>query len=137
MATAQSTRATSSFVIDSWDQQPYHDEGDGVELARVELSKTFTGDIEGTSTASLLMAGGQESGAYVAHELLAVRVHGRHGRFVLQHAALAGPQGGSSSWVVVPDSGTGDLRGLTGSGEITRHGDGSHTFTLDYSLVDA
>ena len=136
MTTEQHTRATSSFVIDSWDQQPYH-EGEGVQLARVELSKTFAGDIEGTSTASLLMAGGSESGAYVAHERLVVRVHGRDGAFVLQHAAVAGPQGGSSSWVVVPDSGTGELRGLTGDGEITRHHDGSHTFTLDYHLGGA
>ena len=135
MTTAQTTHATSSFVIDSWDQQPYH-ESEGVQLARVELSKTFSGDIVGTSTASLLMAGAGESGAYVAHERFAVRVHGRDGTFVLQHAAVAGPQG-STSWVVVPDSGTGELRGLTGDGEITRHDDGSHTFTLDYHLGGA
>lgn len=134
MTTAQSTRATSSFVIESWDQQPYH-EGDGVELARVELSKTFSGDIEGTSAVSLLMAGSAESGAYVAHERLSVRVHGRDGTFVLQHAAVSGPEG-AASWVVVPGTGTGALRGLTGSGEIVRHDDGSHTFTLDYALGD-
>lgn len=129
MATDEQRRATSSFTIDSWDQQPYGESGD-LELARVELGKTFSGEVEGTSTVRMLTAAAAEAGAYVAHESFAVRVHGREGTFVLQHAA----SGAGAGWEVVAGSGGGDLKGLIGSAEIVRHDDGSHTFTLDYSL---
>ena len=36
---------------------------------------------------------------------------------------------------VVPGSGTGDLRGLSGSIEISVDSDGAHTLTLDYELA--
>jgi hypothetical protein len=35
---------------------------------------------------------------------------------------------------VVPDSGTGELRGLRGEALITNEPDGGHSFTLDYDL---
>jgi hypothetical protein len=41
---------------------------------------------------------------------------------------------GESSLSVVPDSGTGELRGLRGDARIAREPGGGHTFTLDYDL---
>jgi hypothetical protein len=35
---------------------------------------------------------------------------------------------------VLSGSGTGEMAGLSGTAEITRHDDGSHTFTLEYTL---
>jgi hypothetical protein len=35
---------------------------------------------------------------------------------------------------VVPDSGTGELRGLRGTARIVNEPDGGHTFELDYEL---
>jgi hypothetical protein len=83
----------------------------------------------------MLAAGdGTQSGAYVAIEKVTGSLQGRIGSFLLVHRALmvkSTPQ----EWtvVVVPDSGTGALQGISGSMriEIT---DGKHFYRFDYTL---
>lgn len=129
-----SMRATSTFDIDSWEQQPY-DDRDGVQMARTHVAKTFHGEIEGTSTAELLMVGAPNgSAAYVGMERIVCRIHGRAGSFVLLHDAVRSATAQSATWTIVPDSGTGELQGLRGEAQITIEPDGGHTFTLDYDL---
>ena len=40
----------------------------------------------------------------------------------------------SAAWSVVPDSATGELRGLRGEARIINEPDGGHSFTLDYDF---
>ena len=58
-----SHRAVGNFKIDKWEQTPYGDAADGVQLGRATVEKTFHGDLEGTSTTELLMCGGPDSDA--------------------------------------------------------------------------
>lgn len=129
--------AEATFTLDSWDQAAYdeavHDELGGAILARARVTKTWVGDIEGTSTAELLLAtAGEGSAAYVGLERIVGSVLGRRGSFVLHHTATATAQ--SATWSVVPDSGTGDLAGLRGTAQIAIDADGGHSFTLDFEL---
>ena len=129
-----SIQATSTFDIDSWEAAPY-DEQDGVSLSRTRVTKTFHGEIEGQSTAELLMVGAQDgSAAYVGIERIMGRVNGRSGSFILQHSATMTRDASSASWTIVPDSGTGELRSLRGGAQIVNEPDGGHTFILDYEL---
>ena len=132
-----STHAAGTFEIESWEEEPY-DEREGTKLTRARITKTFHGDVEGESTAELLMAYAAEEGsaAYVGFERVVGRVHGRPGSFVLHHTASSDGSRGerSASWSVVPDSGTGELRSLRGEARITNEPDGGHSFTLDYDL---
>lgn len=130
-----SLRAAGTFDIDSWEATPY-DESEGGTLSRTRVTKTFHGEIEGQSTAELLMAGTQREGsaAYVGFERITGRVGGRSGSFVLHHNATMARGAQSASWTVVPDSGTGELRGLRGTATITQEPGGGHTFTLDYDF---
>lgn len=129
-----SIQATSTFNIDSWDAAPY-DEQSGVSLSRTRVTKTFHGEIEGQSTAELLMVGAQDgSAAYVGIERIVGSVRGRSGSFVLQHSATMTRDASSASWTIVPDSGTGELRGLRGEAKIVNEPDGGHAFILDYEL---
>jgi hypothetical protein len=126
-------RAESSFVVDSWHGESYDTEP-GAELGRARLTKTFSGDLVGSSTAELLSATTEVGpAAYVALERIRGSVHGRSGTFVLHHSAGAA----GAQWTVVLGSGTDDLKGMTGTAEIARHDDGSHTFVLDYELPEA
>ena len=129
------TRATGTFEIDVWDEEPY-DEREGAKLSRTRVTKVFRGDVEGEGVADLLMAYGAEEGsaAYASFERLVGSVHGRSGSFVLHHSATMTRCEGESSLSVVPDSGTGELRGLRGDARITREPGGGHSFTLDYDL---
>jgi uncharacterized protein DUF3224 len=63
---------------------------------------------------------------------------GRQGNFTFSHRATMmkgdAPSAGELSVVVVPNSGTGELTGLTGSLMIHIDAQGRHTWTFDYSL---
>lgn len=130
-----STHAEGTFEIETWDESPY-DEHEGTKLTRTRVTKTFHGDMEGTSTAELLMAYGaaQDSAAYVGFERVVGSVNGRSGSFVLHHTASGAHGTRSASWSVVPDSGTGKLLGLRGEARISTGIDGGHSFTLDYDF---
>jgi hypothetical protein len=129
-----SERATASFDITTWDEQPY-DDRDGVKLSRTRVVKAFRGEIEGESTAELLMAiAGEDSAAYVGVERVSGRVNGRQGSFVYLHTATAAAGTRSASWPVVAGSGTGELAGIRGSISIDNLPEGGHVLTLDYEL---
>jgi uncharacterized protein DUF3224 len=128
------TRATCTFEITAWEAVEYDDQ-DGVKLTRTHVGKTFHGDLEGQSTAELLMAGAPGGSAvYVALERIAGRLHDRSGSFVLVHDASMSSDRQSLSLTIMRDSGTGELQGIGGQGNITIDADGGHTLTLDYDL---
>jgi hypothetical protein len=97
------THAAGTFVIESWDEQPY-EEHDGTRLTRMRLAKRFSGDVEGESAAKRLMAYGSEEGsaAYVGLERVTDNVHGRSGSFVLRHSAAMERGEGKSSLAWYP-----------------------------------
>lgn len=130
------TRATGTFEIDSWDEEPY-DEREGTKRARVRVAKSFRGDLEGASTTDLLLAYGAEEGsaAYVGFERVVGSIHGRTGSFVLHHTVTSSRDGRSATWSVVPDTGTDDLSGLRGEAEISIGPDGGNSFSLEYDMV--
>lgn len=130
-----STRAKATFEINTWDEKPY-DEQEGAKLTRTHVTKTFHGEVEGESTAELLMAYAAEEGsaAYVGFERFLGRLQDRSGSFVLHHDATSSRGRQSATWSVVPDSGTGELRGLRGEARISVEPDGGHSFTLDYDF---
>lgn len=127
--------ATGTFEIESWDETPY-DELEGTRLTRTRVTKTFHGDIEGESTAELLMAYGTEEGsaAYAGFERITGSVNDRSGSFVLHHTATSSRNEQTASWSVVPDSATGELLGLRGEAQISIGPDGAHSFTLNYDF---
>ncbi|MGW4640891.1 DUF3224 domain-containing protein [Sphaerisporangium sp. NPDC004334] len=128
-------RANGAFDIEGWEPETY-DEREGATLSRVHITKTFRGDLEGGSTTDILTAMTQVEGsaAYVGLERFTGTLHGRKGTFVLHHSATGSAGEQSLSWTVVPDSGTGELLGIRGGGQITND-DGAHTYTLDYDLA--
>ena len=74
------------------------------------------------------------SAAYVGIERITGQLQGRSGSFVLIHDASMSSDGQSLSLTIMRDSGTGELRGIRGEGNIIIDADGGHTLTLDYTL---
>ncbi len=134
------TRAHCTFDVTGWEQTLYDNPADGPRLARATVSKMFRGDLEGESTAELLMCQADPddfaAGAgYIASERVVGRLGGRSGTFVLQHGGLGGAGTTERTFGhVVPGSGTGELAGLGGDVEISRTPEGKHTLTLDYAF---
>jgi hypothetical protein len=129
-------RASGTFEVKLVPQAP-DDYADAATLARMTLDKQFHGDLEGASKGQMLSAGTAvaNSAGYVAIERVTGTLHGRMGTFILQHSGTMNRGAPALVVTVVPDSGTGQLVGLTGTMMIDISG-GKHAYTFDYS-VDA
>ncbi|GLW99980.1 hypothetical protein Misp02_40670 [Microtetraspora sp. NBRC 16547] len=128
------THATGTFDITGWDEMAT-DQREGATISRVRITKTFQGDIEGTSTTEILtVATDAGPAAYTGIEHVEGTLGGRKGTFVLQHSAGSENDVQWMRWLIVPTSGTGELTGLRGEGRIEVE-DGKHTFVLDYELA--
>jgi len=107
-------------------------------LGRMTIDKQFHGDLEGNSKGSMLTAGTSVPGSagYVAIERVAGSLHGRKGSFTLQHTGTMTRGTPQLTVSVVPDSGTGELQGLSGSFTIQIES-GKHSYQFDYTLEES
>jgi hypothetical protein len=106
-------------------------------IARFSLNKEIHGDLEATSNGEMFSAGDPKAGVagYVAMELVTGTLAGKHGSFALQHSATMDQSGRKLSVIVVPGSGTGDLKGISGTFDI-QIADGKHSYDLEYRLPE-
>jgi hypothetical protein len=104
-------------------------------LTRYSINKEMHGDLVATSKGEMFSGGNPKEGAagYVAIEVVTGTLQGKHGSFALQQLATMDASGPKMTVVVVPGSGTGQLKGITGTLVITI-ADGRHSYDLDYSL---
>jgi hypothetical protein len=109
----------------------------GEALGRLLIDKQFHGDLEATSKGTMLSAGTAVKGSagYVALELVTGSLHGHTGTFVLQHTGIMTRGVPQLNITVVPDSGTGQLAGLTGKMTINIV-DGKHSYDFEYTLPE-
>jgi hypothetical protein len=129
--------ATGAFEV-KLTPQPPEDKADGSTLGRMSGDKQFHGDLEGTSKVQMLtaMTDVKGSAGYVAIERVTGTLHGHTGSFVLQHSGSSNRGATQLSITVVPDSGTGQLVGITGKMTITIT-DGKHSYDFEYTLPKA
>lgn len=106
-------------------------------MGRLSLDKQFHGDLEARGKGEMLSTRSnvQGSAGYVAIERVTGTLHGRKGSFVLQHSGSMDRGTPSLSVNVVPDSGTDELTGLSGSMTIDIR-DGKHFYTFQYTLSE-
>jgi Protein of unknown function (DUF3224) len=131
-----STHGTGNFEGKSWDEKPYSEVEGGQKLTHTHITNAFHGDIEGEGTLEYLMVYHADGSAtYFGLERVVGRIGNRSGSFVLQHSGIYEDGAARTQWLVVPGSGTGDLRSLRGDGGfIARHGQPQTAYTLDYDL---
>jgi hypothetical protein len=108
---------------------------DDNSLGRMSLDKQFHGDLEADSKGEMLTGAGtvKGSGAYVAMERVSGRLHRRTGTFILHHNGTMQNGVFHLNVQVAPDSGTGQLTGLTGTMNIIII-EGKHSFDFAYTL---
>jgi hypothetical protein len=104
-------------------------------IARFSIDKEIHGDLEATTKGEMFSAGDPKAGVagYVAIEVVTGTLAGKHGSFALQHSATMEPSGRKMTVIVVPGSGTGELKGISGSFDI-QIANGQHSYDLEYQL---
>ena len=120
-----------------FDVQTRPEAGSGDEIGRFFVTKTFHGDLQGTSTGGMLAVRTQTPGSagYVLIEHVAATLDGRSGSFMLQHRGIMDRGQPDLEVVVIPDSGTAGLAGITGRMSIDAAA--NHAYVLHYNLPRA
>lgn len=86
-------------------------------LVEVEITETFTGEMEGESVVhALKFAGNKQSATLVSMQRFLGSLNGRKGTFVLHGRETVAAGRITATWSVVPGSATGELIGLNGDG---------------------
>ena len=127
--------ANARFTIKSWDEKPYSEGEDLPKLTRAAVAKTFAGDITGDGHVEyLMMYRSDGSATFVGLERVVGQIAGKAGSFVLQRTGVFENGMAKESYVVIPGSATGDLRGLRGEGTSAVGHGAEHPLTLNYEL---
>jgi len=106
-------------------------------LGRFSIDKEIHGDLEATTKGEMFSGGDPKAGAagYVAIEVVTGTLAGKHGSFALQHFATMDKSGPKMEVIVVPGSGTAELKGIAGRFTIRIEG-GKHFYDLEYTLPE-
>ena len=130
--TSMTYHAMGMFTVDVHPLTPAPAEG----LSRFSIDKQIHGDLEATSKGEMFSGGDPKQGVagYVAIEVVTGTLKGKKGSFALQHAATMDQAGPKMSVIIVPGSGTGELKGISGTFDI-KITHGQHSYDLEYTLL--
>jgi hypothetical protein len=134
---AMAAHASGSFDVTLTPQGP-EDKAEGSTLGRRSIEKRYHGDLDATSKGQMLTGVSDVPGSagYVAIERVTGTLKGRRGSFLLQHTGtMSKASGYVLSVTVVPDSGAGELLGLSGKLDI-KIVDGKHLYEFEYTLPE-
>ena len=128
---------TFPFQVTLWDVKPFDETADNPTLSRGTVEKSFDADnIKGTSRGEILMfTTANGSAAYTVLDKFTIELDGRKGSFVAIHGATHSPQSTSRAvGTILPDSGAGELAGISGTIEFTQTEAGKNII-LDYAFA--
>lgn len=133
MPMEKSTHATGRTEVKAYVPTTFDTVEGGPKLLEVQLTETFSGDVEGEGIGRVIQAvRGDGSATFTGLERVRGTLAGRRGTFLLDVRGTVAGKAMNAQWSVVAGSGTGELAGLRGDGgftaEIGRHG----SIWLDY-----
>lgn len=124
--------------LKSWEDVTYSEVPDGPKAVRSSIEYEYTGDIQGTAKLEYVMLmHGDTAATFIGYEQIAGRIGDREGSVVLEHRGVLDEKAATVALTVVPDSGTGQLAGVQGSGGFTAvhedRGDATYTIDVDFA----
>lgn len=130
------THASGAFDVKVTPQKPDTQIARTANLGRLTIDKQFHGDLEASAKGEMLATQTEVKGSagYVALERVTGKLQGRAGSFVLLHSATMKRGAPETTITVVPDSGTGELTGITGMMRIKVAPDGSHSYEFEFRI---
>jgi hypothetical protein len=125
--------ATGTITVHTYEPEVYDKSEAGMDISRIQVTESFSGDITGEGAVTFLQAGRPDgSGSFVGIERVTATIEGRHGMFLLQDTGTVAGGIVSGEWFVVPGSATGELAGLRGTGGFRANLGENAVIELDY-----
>jgi hypothetical protein len=129
------TTVRGSFEVTGGDENPIEELEGGLRLTHASGTQRFTGGIDGVGSVDWLMTyRSDRTATFVGMQRISGSVDGRRGSLVI---AAHGDHDGTASritWTVVDGSGTGELAGIRGSGQMHAPGGRTGSYELDFEL---
>lgn len=128
-------KANATFKMTEWNESPYDEPTNEPKLSKVSVAKTYEGEITGEGKLEYLMVYTSEMQAeFVGLERFTGQIGDKSGSFVLEHTGTFENGVVKSDWRIVPNSGTGDLVGITGEVEFEAGHAEEYPIKLRYDL---
>ena len=125
--------ATSGVKVDRWDEHTYHETSDGRKLTRARVQQTLAGDLDGHGEAEWLMFYRPDSTAdFVGLHHFVGRIGARPGSVVLETCGTFDGTAATGPLRIVSGSGTDELEGTSGDGQLRAPSGGEASITLAY-----
>lgn len=109
-------QVTSTVTVADWEEHVFDESDDGPRITRASFVKHYEGRLRGKGV--VLQIATYTSAGHAVFSAME-RFHGaiadKEGAFVLKHEGAFDAGTVSSTWTIVPGTGSGDLRDLSGS----------------------
>lgn len=126
--------ATGTIKHENWDEKPYH-EAPPQKSTTADIKCLFAGDLVAEAQTRYLLQYPDEANAHYAGYLLVDgTLAGRQGTFMIYEVGSWGNGIAASNWEIVRNSGTGALKGITGTGSYAAEHDKTVHYQLSYDL---
>jgi len=134
--TSSMKSAKGSIKHNSWDEQPYR-EANGQKSTMAVIECALDGNLEAIAPTRFLMQYLDAANCHYAGYLLVDgKLDGRRGTFIIHEMGVWEDGVASSTWQIVASSGTGELKGIAGSGRYAAAKDQTVRYELEYELAD-
>lgn len=130
--------AQGTFEIKDWDEKTYQELERGGKLTQAKVTQTFTGDIQGEGSVIWLMAyTDAKTATFVGIQRVVGRIGNKKGSFLIQTTGVFDGKTAQGDWLLIENSGTGDLAGISGEGTFGAPHGSTAEYQIDYELESA
>lgn len=129
-------KVTGKFEVRFQSLEPYSKGEHSITVSRMSIEKKFEGELSAVSKGEMIsaMTPVKGSAGYVAVEQVSGALSGKMGSFILQHFGTMNKGKNYLNIEVVPDSGTDELKGISGKMNI-RIEEGLHYYDFEYQFI--
>lgn len=113
-----SSHIKCTFKIESWDETQISKAEKGPKVTRANVTQSYSVQLEAKSTIQYLMTTFEDgTSSFIGIEEVIGKLEGKSGSFLLDHKGSHQDGIAKSSFKIIPNSGTGALSGIKGSGD--------------------
>jgi hypothetical protein len=124
----------ATFEVKDWNEEPFDDATEAAKVTCAKVTKSYAGDIAGSSFTEWLMAYREDGSAtFVGLERISGEINGKRGSFVVQHTGKFEDGAATAELQVVAGSGSEGLAGVSGSGDFVADPNGKVSLQLSFS----
>jgi len=128
-------KTESTFKITGWDEETISEQEESGKLTRAHVTKSYQGGLQGDGVVEYVMAHKSDGSAtFMGYEKVEASINDKSGSFVFEHRGEFKDGIVDSVWSIVEDSGTGELKGISGTVNFKAGHQDEYPITLDYEL---